>query len=217
MKSIKRLWFVFGDEMELDQVLKERKSVRRFKKLDVPWYLITECLEAATLAPNSGNVQNWRFIVVRNPQNRDVVIKCCEEQYWMLHAPVLLVVCSDLTKIRRLFSIRGEALYSVQNCAAAMENLILKAHELGLGSTWIGAFDETKINAALNITGDVRAQAIIALGYSDEIEEKAKREPLDNVVSFEHYGQRQDTTRGVYPVVDKVSKHVNDFVSKLKK
>ncbi len=202
--------------MELDKVLKERKSVRKFKKLDIPWYLVAECLEAAIEAPSSGNVQNWRFIVVRNPENKEQVIKACEEQYWMLHAPVIIVVCSELEKIRRLFGIRGEALYAVQNCAAAIENLILKAHELGLGSTWIGAFDEMKLRESVNLDPELRPQAVIALGYSGEVEEKSKREPLDNVISFEKFGQRFDTTRGVYPLTDKAGKHIKNFIDKVK-
>ena len=87
--------------MELDQVIKERKSVRKFKSLNVPWYIISECLEAAIQAPSSGNVQNWRFIIIRNKETREKIAKICDEQYWMLKAPMLIVVCSEVTKIKR--------------------------------------------------------------------------------------------------------------------
>ena len=204
--------------MELDQAIKERRSVRRFKKLDVPWYLVVECLEAAVHAPSSGNAQNWRFIVVRNSETREKVVKACDEQYWMLKAPVLIVICSDLTKVRRLFGVRGEALYAVQNCAAAMENLLLKASELGLGATWIGAFDETKLNELLKIDGDVRPQAIFALGYADEYEEKSKREPLENVVFFEEYGKKEDKIRGkLTPITDMLKKGFGKIIEKGKR
>lgn len=197
--------------MELDQAIKERRSVRRFKKLDVPWYLIAECLSAAAEAPSSGNVQNWRFVVVKDREKKERLIKACEEQYWALNAPVLVVVVSDLEKIRRLLGVRGEALYSVQNCAAAMENLLLKATELSLGATWIGAFDETKIKEVIEISGDARPQAVIALGYGEDFEAKAKREPLDNFVYFDKWEQREDKERNkVNPVADvlkKVFKH----------
>ncbi len=187
--------------MELDQTIKERRSVRKFKKLAVPWFITAECLDAAIHAPSSGNVQNWRFVVVQ--KNREKVIKACEEQYWLLDAPVLIVVVSDLNKIRKLFGVRGEALYAVQNCAAAIENLLLKAAELGLGGTWIGSFDENKVMEILKIEGDARPQAIIALGYGDDFEKKSSREPLDNFVYFEEWEKREDKERGkITPVAD---------------
>ena len=88
----------------------------------------------------------------------------------MVNAPILIVVVSELDKIRRLFGVRGEALYAVQNCAAAIENLLLKSTELGLGGIWIGSFDEDKIREILKISGDARPQAIIALGYGEDFE-----------------------------------------------
>ena len=204
--------------MELDEVLKERKSVRKFKNLDVPWYIISECLEAAIEAPSSGNVQNWRFTFVRNRATIEKIAKLCDEQYWLLKAPVLIVVCSDLVKIKRLFGVRGEALYAVQNCAAAIENMLLKSHELGLGTAWIGAFDEDKLREILDIGASARPQAIFALGYPDTYEEKPKREPLENVVFFEKYGQKEDKERGKFiPTVDIIKKHLTKTIEKHKK
>ena len=76
--------------MELSQAIKERRTARKFKNLEVPWYLVAECLDAAIQAPSSGNVQNWRFIVVKDKNKREEVTKCCEEQYWLIKAPVLM-------------------------------------------------------------------------------------------------------------------------------
>lgn len=203
--------------MELDQAIKDRKSVRRFKKLNVPWYLVAECLEAAINAPSSGNVQNWRFVVVRNSELREKIVKICDEQYWLLRAPVLVVVLSDTDRIRKMFGVRGEALYAVQNCSSAIQNILLKATELGLGATWIGAFEEIELKQILNIDADVRPQAIIALGYPDEYEEKSKREPLENVVFFEKYGEREDKERGkILPVGDFLKKGFGRIIEKHK-
>ena len=201
--------------MELDQIIKERKSIRKFKNLDVPWYLISECLDAAHHAPSSGNVQNWRFIVVRNKETREKLGKICDEQYWVIRSPVLIIVCSELSKIRKFFGVRGEALYAVQNCAAAIQNLVLKAHELGLGTVWIGAFDELKLKELLKIDSEIRPQAIIALGYPETFAEKPKREPLENFVSFEKYGQREDKERSkLIPVADNLSKGIHKMLVK---
>src|SRR3989338_141407 len=204
--------------MELDQVIKERKSVRKFKSLNVPWYIISECLEAAIQAPSSGNVQNWRFIIIRNKETREKIAKICDEQYWMLKAPMLIVVCSEVTKIKRMFGARGEALYAVQNCSAAIQNMLLKAHELGLGPTWIGAFDETKLREILSIEEIARPQAVFAIGYPDSYEEKSRREPLETVIFFEKYGQKEDKERGkIIPAADIIKKHITNIVEKHKK
>ncbi|MBS3168625.1 nitroreductase family protein [Candidatus Woesearchaeota archaeon] len=204
--------------MELDQVLKEVRSVRKFKKLDVPWYLVSECLDAATYAPNAGNTQNWRFIVVRDLSKREAIVKACEDQKWLLNAPVLIVVCSDVDKISKMFGVRGEALYAVQNCAAAIQNMLLKAYELGLGSVWIGAFDEIIIKQILEIKPEVRPQAIIALGFSDDHEKKPKREELNNVVFFEKYGDKEDKKRRKFlPIKDILKEKLNKLVVEKKK
>ncbi|MBS3152205.1 nitroreductase family protein [Candidatus Woesearchaeota archaeon] len=204
--------------MELDQVIKERKSVRKFKSLNVPWYIISECLEAAIQAPSSGNVQNWRFIIIRNKETREKIAKICDEQYWMLKAPMLIVVCSEVTKIKRMFGARGEALYAVQNCSAAIQNMLLKAHELGLGTTWIGAFDETKLREILSIEEIARPQAVFAIGYPESYEEKSRREPLETVIFFEKYGQKEDKERGkIIPAADIIKKHITNIVEKHKK
>lgn len=179
--------------MELDSVIKGRVSIRQFKNLEVPWQFLAECLDAARYAPSSGNIQNSRFIVVKENVN-NFIKEVSPENEWAVNAPVLVVVCSEMAKIRRMFSVRGEALYSVQNCACAIQNMLLKAYELGLGSCWIGDFNETKVNELLNISGDTRPQAIIAIGYPDEKPEVDK-EPLDNLVFFESYGNRTEKSR----------------------
>jgi len=180
--------------MELDKVIKERRSVRKFKDLDVPWQFVAECLDAARYAPTSGNIQNFRFIVVKDKNKISNIADSCEDSNWLVQAPVIIVVCAELSKIRRMFSVRGEALYAVQNCACAIQNLLLKAYELGLGTCWIGAFDEKKLGEILEITGDSRPQAVIALGYGKENPELT-RDPLDVFVYFEKYGNKTDQTR----------------------
>ncbi len=200
--------------MELDKAIKERKTIRKFKKLDVPWYFVAQCLDSAIYAPNSGNIQNWHFIIVRAKEKKEKLVKLCEGQDWALNAPVLIVVCAELSKIRRMYDVRGEALYSVQNCAAAIQNLLLTAYALGLGTAWIGAFDEQGIKELLNIPADVRPQAIIPLGYSDDKSEKPVRQPLDNVVSFEEYGKRKDKSLDTFPLSGSLKRSLEKLTGK---
>ncbi len=205
--------------MEFNSVLRSRHSVRKFSSKDLSWADLTDILEAGTLAPSSGNVQNWVFIVLRKREVIEkVVASLSREQSWAAKASVLVVVCSDVAHVKELYGARGEALYGVQNCAASIENMLLKATDLGIGSCWIGYFDEKEIGSLLAIGGDVRPQAILAFGYGESIEEKP-REPLQNCVFFERYGNRTREV-GLWPLTDSVKRIVHsakEKVSKLKK
>jgi hypothetical protein len=88
------------------------------------------------------------------------------------------------------YGLIGKRLYNIQDCAAAIENILLTATELGLGSCWIGAFEEEKVRGLFAIPVDVRPQAIISLGYSDEIPKDRQLSPLENVVYFNRYGTK---------------------------
>ena len=94
--------------MELDKAIKGRRTIRKFAVKDVSWLLIAEILDAGRMAPSSGNLQNWYFIVVRNKEAKEKVIKNCDSyNNWAIKAPVLIVVCADLEKAKRMFGSRG--------------------------------------------------------------------------------------------------------------
>jgi len=174
--------------MELDDCIRYRKSVRNFTTKTLPFEKVGEILDAARFAPSSGNAQNWRFIIIK--ENKEKVAVCCEGSEWVSTAQYLIVVCSDQERMKQLYGPRGEALYAVQNCSAAIQNMLLKAHDLGIASCWIGQFDEHKLNELLGIPQTIRPQAIIAYGYGDE-PEMQQRESLKNNVYFEKWGSKE--------------------------
>src|SRR3989338_1543087 len=192
--------------MELDKCIVGRRSARHFKLKDVDFKLVNECVNAARYAPSAGNSQCWKFIVVRNKDAKKKIVKCCEDQDWMENAPVLVVACADLHKVGQYYGARGESLYAVQGVAAAVQNFLLKAHDPGLNTCWVGSFDEDGVNRCCGISGDARPQAVIALGYSDEDPENPGREPLDNFLFFEAWGKREDKARSVWPLANKLDK-----------
>lgn len=180
--------------MELDKALRARKSVRKFSHKAVSWEHLSDILEAGTLAPSSGNVQNWVFIVLRKRENIEHLVELLpSEQSWASKASVLVVVCNDVERIKILYGGRGEALYAVQNCAAAMQNMLLKAADLGIGSCWIGYFDEKVLAHMLDLDKNMRPQAILAFGYGEPQEFKG-REPLQSSVFFEKFGNKTRDT-----------------------
>ncbi|MBI5391458.1 nitroreductase family protein [Candidatus Woesearchaeota archaeon] len=176
--------------MQLDHCIHERRSIHKFTKEDISWEHMAEIIDAGRYAPAAGNVRNMRCIIVRNKEFKKLVQEACPEQHWIEKAPVLVVVCSDMDQLKTLYGVRGDALYAIQNVAAAAQNMLLKAHALGIGSCWIGDFDEKKLKTFFQIENGVRPQMILAFGYSNEKPDQPALEPLENLLFFEHYGKR---------------------------
>ncbi len=177
--------------MDLLQGIVSRFSVRSYISKPVEFDKVTAVLEAAHYAPSPGNLQNWRFVVITDPSLRQRIAEHCVEQFWIAQAPVLIVVVSDDEVVEAHYGLRGKRLYGVQACAAAIENMLLAAHALGLGACWVGAFDEGFISEVLGIPSSARPQAIITLGYTDEKPPEVKdRSGLETVVFFNAYGSR---------------------------
>lgn len=177
--------------MNIDQCIHERRSVRAFTAKYLSDDTLSEILDAARYAPSSGNVQNWRFIIIREKKNKETLTQHCgKENKWAAKASILIIVCSDIEDVKRLYGVRGEALYAIQNCAAAIQTMLLKAHSLGVAGGWIGDFDEQAIHTTFNLEKNVRPQAVLAFGYGKE-EDMPAREPLENLVFFEKYGKRE--------------------------
>lgn len=165
-----------------------RRSVRRYLDRPVEYEKLTTILDAAGKAPSAGNLQDWRFLLVTDRTLIKQVAGYSIEQYWIQTAPVLVIVCAIPEKHEMYYGLRGKRLYNIQDCAASIENLLLAATDVGLGSCWIGAFEEEKLKALFSIPVDVRPQAIISLGYSDETPKDRHLLPIEQLVYFNRYG-----------------------------
>ncbi|MBT4539735.1 nitroreductase family protein [Candidatus Woesearchaeota archaeon] len=168
--------------------IKTRRNVKHFVPKIVSWEKIAEVLDAARYAPSSGNLQNWKFIVVTDPAQKQALAEAAHEQYDITLAGALIVVCGEPEKAERYYGMRGERLFTVQNCAAAIQNMLLAAHSLNLGTAWIGVFDEEAVKNELDIPEKIRPQAIIALGYVKEQPEIPAKYPLTTQVFFGKWG-----------------------------
>lgn len=174
--------------MEALECISTRRSIRRFLNVPVDFETIMTIVEAGSLAPSSGNVQDWKFIVV---DDKGLMKKLCEHslnQECVHNAAFLVVICSDPDQTEMHYGLRGQRLYTIQNCAAAAENMLLTAHALGLGGTWVGAFDEEKVREILDIPQNARPQAILAFGYPDEVPDHKRVKDLEVITYFNNYG-----------------------------
>jgi len=202
-----------------------RRSVRKFLDKPVEWEKIGKILDAGRYAPSSGNLQNWKFIVVSDPEKRKAIAEAALTQHWIAVAPYIIVIIAEPEKAIRFYGIRGERLYTIQNCAAVAENMLLAAHSLGLGSCWIGAFDENKISSILGVVKEVRPQIILPIGYPDEVEAPPQKFRLENITYIEQWwGRAKDieaylgrTSGKVMKAIDKGGEILKKIDKKLRK
>ncbi|MBU0756946.1 MAG: nitroreductase family protein [Nanoarchaeota archaeon] len=176
--------------MDIFEAIATRRSIRKFMDVQVPMELIGTIIDAGRYAPSSGNVQNWRFVLVVQKDSIKAIAEACMQQYWIADAPIVIVVCAETEKLTQFYGVRGERLYAVQNASAAIQNMLLAAHGLGLASCWVGSFDENMIRRQLSIPDSIRAQAILPIGYPDEVVPAPFHFTLENVCYFETYNSR---------------------------
>jgi len=175
--------------MELKECLRliyERVSIRKYKPDPVPDELILELLKAGNAAPSAGNLQARDFVVVKNPETKKKIAKAALEQMFIASAPVVIVVCANYPRSMRIYGERGK-LYAEQDATAAVENILLAAHALGLGAVWVGAFYENAVSKILDLPEFVRPISIIPVGWPDEKPAKRSRYPVEELTHWERW------------------------------
>jgi nitroreductase len=170
--------------MEFTEVLARRRSVRHLnERLDVTDEDVLALLTAAVSAPSAGNIQPWRFFVLRSAASRDRLAEAVSQR-WAAKAPVVIVVCRDPRPCQARYGDRGADLYSIQDTSAAVENILLAAVDRGLASCWVGAFDPRAVSGVLGIGAPVEPVAILPIGHSAESAGRPARRPLEEVVTW---------------------------------
>lgn len=170
--------------MECMEAIKERRSVRKFKDLNVGKEIIEELLKAAQMAPSAGNLQARDFVVVYNKVTKQKLKNAALGQSFIEQAPVVIIAVANIERSSRVYKSRGE-LYAIQDATASIMNLLLAAHSLGLATCWVGAFDENEASEILSLPKKTRPIAIIPIGYSDEAPAAPPRIDMDKVVHRE--------------------------------
>jgi len=168
------------------QVLQARHSVRHFDPgIPVSAETVDRLLQAATAAPSAGNRQPWHFYVVRDPGARRDLAAAAFGQGFVAQAPVVIVVCADAEQSAERYGQRGRQLYCLQDTAAATAHILLAAVALGLGSCWVGAFDEGEAAHVLDLPAHHRPVAILPIGKpASEAAGRTPREPIQAVASY---------------------------------
>ncbi|MEM0448943.1 MAG: nitroreductase family protein [Methanomassiliicoccales archaeon] len=172
--------------MDLVEAIEKRCSVRAFTEEDVPERLIEEMLRLGNLAPSAGNLQSRDFIVVRDKDMKAKLAKAAFGQEFVEKAPVVVVCCANLARVRNYGS-RGTDLYCLQDVAASVENMMLFLTSQGYGSCWVGAFDELQVAKLLGIPEKVRPVVLLPLGRPLEPPRKTPRLKMEAIVHREKW------------------------------
>ncbi len=181
--------------MALLDLIKHRKSVRDFLDRPVEREKIMMCLEAARLAPSACNSQPWKFIIVDDRQLKNKLCSAAFSGIYSVNsfckmAPVMVVVVSEKSKfLARIGGMFRGTKYYLIDIGIAVEHFVLEAEDLGLGTCWIGWFNERAIKPILNIPHRKKIDILIALGYYDrgKLGPEHDREPIDKIASFNSY------------------------------
>lgn len=181
--------------MEFGEVIKMRCSVRRFSDRPVEEEKVKEIFESARLAPSWANKQSWSFVAVRDKEKIALVVKVAGTlNSWLKTAPMIVIACGD----PRLSGKRESIEYFGIDVAIAAEHLVLAAANAGLGSCWVGVFDEKKIKEILGIPEEIRIVSMIPIGYPAEnqgiradmsrfVLGSKKRKPLTEIVHYDSW------------------------------
>ena len=173
--------------MDVREAIRTRRSVRAFRSDPIPEATLRDLLGLAAWAPSAGNLQSRDFVVVRDEARRRALAAAALDQDFVAEAPAVVVVCANAKRVEGKYGRRGRELYMIQDAAAATQNLLLAAHDAGLGSCWVGAFDEEAVRKLLALPAGIRPVAIIPVGRPDERPETPGRLPPDDVVHWERW------------------------------
>lgn len=168
------------------EAIKERRAVRSYRPEPVPEATIGRLIEAGRCAPSAGNLQPWHFTVVLNEEVRRNLAAASYGQEFLAEAPACLVVSAEPGRSAARYGERGANLYAIQDTAAAAENILLAATGYGLGTCWVGAFDEEAVRGAAGLGPELRPVALIALGYPGEEPREDAVRSQEEVVSILH-------------------------------
>jgi nitroreductase len=170
--------------MEFGEVLKRRRSIRKFEGREVPDERISEILELAKLSPSAGNLQARKVIVVKNKEIKEKLARAALDQDFIAEASVVFVIIACPEESAGRYGERGKNLYALQDATIFASYLQLVATNLGLASYWVGAFREEEVKNILELEETLVPIAIIPVGYAAEEPRKTPRKDLDEFVKY---------------------------------
>lgn len=168
--------------MDFFNLIQSRHSIRAFRKDPVESEKLDRILEAINSAPSAGNLQAYEVYLVTDPFHKTALARAALDQEFIAAAPLVLVFCQNPARSSRKYKKRGESLYSLQDATIACTFAMLAVADLGLGTVWVGAFNEQAASQALQIPEELRPVAMLPIGYPAESPVATTRRHLTDLV-----------------------------------
>ena len=174
--------------MEFEEVIKNRRSIRKYKAQEIPNRVIEKLIDAARLAPTGMNAQPWKFIAVKDK----VKLKKIRELY-TTGREKLKIYAQDTSFIENtaiIFVLSSKEFpWAKNDCFLAIENVILAATNNQLGSLCLGALmiEEPELRILLKIPENYDLVMPIAIGYPDETPEVPEKKDVNDLLSYEEF------------------------------
>ncbi len=169
--------------MDVHKAIQSRRSIRAYDSREVEEDKLMRILDSGRLSPSASNRQERRFIIIRDARKRQLLSEAARNQRFVAEAPVVIAACSVETEYMMSC---GQLAYPIDT-AIAVDHMTLEAVEEGLGTCWIGAFDEKRVKEILNIPDNIRVVALLPLGYPSAIPRPTSRKSLDEIVMWEKW------------------------------
>lgn len=170
--------------MDVFSAIKGRRSIRNFEEKPVAPDHIKRLIEALIWAPSAGNLQARKFFFVKDAGLRQKLAKAAFGQVFIARAPLVVVVCADREAVSGRYGRRGVELYCVQDASISAMCMMLAAWELGLGTVWVGAFDEKEVQKAMGLPDELRPVAMLPVGHPLIVPEAPRRVSPEDAVVF---------------------------------
>ncbi len=169
--------------MNIEEAIRTRRSIRAYEDKPLEDEKLQAVLEAARLAPSAKNDQDCKFLVVRDAATRAKLVDACKGQRFVAQASAVIAGCSLEPERTMSSGLRSGPI----DLAIAIDHMTLRARELGLGTCWIGAFDQDQAKKILGIPEGVQIVQFMVLGYPSEDPKPRHRKPLDEIVCYEQW------------------------------
>jgi len=163
--------------MDFFEVVLNRRSVRKFKDMEIPEEIINKILTAGIWAPSGMDNQPWRFAVIRDRKLKSEIARLTKYTAILENAPVLIPVFVD-------HNVTYDTVKDAQAMGACLQNMLLAIHALGLAGVWTGEIlkNGNKVVELCGAPKKYELMAVICVGYSAELHKEGKRKSLDEVV-----------------------------------
>lgn len=165
--------------MSLIDFILTRRSIRQYEKKEITQEVMAQIFEAGQHAPSAANKQPIRFIILNDDEIKKELSNGLFNRF-VKDAPVVIVGCANVNSL-----LTGK--WAIVDAAIAMQNMVIAAWTLGVGSCWIGAFNEKKVKELLKIPDKWKVVALLTLGYPAEQPKQRKKKPVEEMFSFNSF------------------------------